>query len=132
MPYKAKDLLHLSDMAINGGTIAAVGGDGVHLVAYVGDADGNGSYGSNDAVLITRVDLQADVGFAAYSLVDPVLVADLEGAGFIPADAALQVSEASVGLPTAPGSRGFAFNVTDSAMLVKILEIGTRITTRGD
>jgi hypothetical protein len=39
---------------------------------------------------------------------------------------------ASVGLPTAPGSRGFAFNVTDSAMLVKILEIGTRITTRGD
>jgi hypothetical protein len=39
---------------------------------------------------------------------------------------------ASVGLPTGPGSRGFAFNVNDSAMLVKILEIGTRVTTRGD
>jgi hypothetical protein len=38
----------------------------------------------------------------------------------------------SVGLPTVPGSRGFAYNVTDSAMLVKILEIGTRVTTRGD
>jgi hypothetical protein len=28
------------------------------------------------------------------------------------------------------GSRGFAFNVNDSAMLVKILEIGTRVDTR--
>jgi len=39
--------------------------DGLHLVAYVADADGNGSYGSNDAVLITRVDLQTDSGFTA-------------------------------------------------------------------
>ena len=39
---------------------------------------------------------------------------------------------ASVGLPTTAGSRGFAFNVTDSAMLVKILDIGTRVTMRGD
>jgi hypothetical protein len=39
---------------------------------------------------------------------------------------------ASIGLPTTAGSRGFAFNVADSAMLVKILEIGTRLTTRGD
>ncbi len=39
---------------------------------------------------------------------------------------------ASDGVPTVPGARGFAFNVTDPAMLVKILEIGTRITTRGD
>lgn len=39
---------------------------------------------------------------------------------------------ASVALHALPGSRGFAFNVTDSAMLVKILEIGTRVTTRGD
>jgi hypothetical protein len=37
---------------------------------------------------------------------------------------------ASVGISPAPGSRGFAFNVTDSTMLVKILEIGTRVETR--
>jgi len=39
-------------------------------------------------------------------------------------------SAASVGLRTTVGSRGFAFNVTDSASLVRILEIGTRVSTR--
>ena len=101
VPYKAKDLLHLANVSLNGGTIPVATSDGLHLVAYVGDADGSGSYTSNDAVLITRVALQADTGFAAYPLVDPVIVADTDGAGFIPADAALQVNEASVGSPSA-------------------------------
>jgi len=37
---------------------------------------------------------------------------------------------ASVGISTVAGSRGFAFNVSDSTMLVKLLEIGTRVETR--
>jgi hypothetical protein len=37
---------------------------------------------------------------------------------------------ANSGIPSVPGSRGFAFNVSDSALLVKILEIGTRVETR--
>jgi uncharacterized repeat protein (TIGR03803 family) len=101
MPYKAENILHLSGIMLNGGAVRAAGGDGLHLLAYVGDADGNGSYSSNDAVLITRVGLQADTGFAAYPLVDPVIVADTDGTGFVPADAALQVNEAGVGLPAA-------------------------------
>jgi uncharacterized repeat protein (TIGR03803 family) len=100
-PYKAKDLLQLSGISLNSVTVPAVNGDALHVVAYVGDADGNGAYSSNDAVLITRTSLQADTGFAAYPLVDPVIVADTDGAGFIPADAALQASEAAVGFPTA-------------------------------
>ena len=88
-------------LSINGGTTPIVTSDGLHLVAYVGDADGNGSYSSNDAVQIMRVALQTDIGFAAYPLVDPVIVADTDGAGFIPADAALQANEASVGAATA-------------------------------
>jgi uncharacterized repeat protein (TIGR03803 family) len=99
-PYKAKDLLHLSGVALNGGSTAVATSDALHLVAYVGDADGDGRYTGNDAVLITRVTLQTDSGFAAYPLVDPVIVADLDGVGFIPADAALQVNEAGVGYPT--------------------------------
>jgi hypothetical protein len=99
-PYRAKDLLHFSNPSLNGGSIAVATSDALHLVAYVGDADGNGSYGSNDAVLITRVALQSDSGFAAYPLVDPVIVGDTDGSGFIPADAALQVNEAGVGFPT--------------------------------
>jgi len=100
-PYRAKDLLHLSGVSLNGGAIAVATGDGLRLVAYVGDGDGNGAYSSNDAVLVTRVSLQADAGFAAYPLVDPVIVADTDGAGFIPADAALQANEAGIGLPAA-------------------------------
>jgi hypothetical protein len=100
-PYRAKDLMHLSGVLLNGGAVPVVTGDAVHLVAYVGDADGNGAYTSNDAVLITRVTLQTDTGFAAYPLVDPVIVADTDGAGFIPADAPYQVNEAAIGYPTA-------------------------------
>jgi Putative Ig domain len=101
MPYKAKDLLHLATPSLNGGAIAVATSDALHLVAYVGDADGNGAYSSNDAVLITRAALQTDTGFASYPLVDPVIVADTDGAGFIPADAPLQANEAGVGFATA-------------------------------
>jgi hypothetical protein len=100
-PYRAKDLLDLSAVSLNAGSIPVVTSDAVHLVAYVGDADGDGSYGSNDAVLITRAALQRDSGFAAYPLVDPVIVADTDGSGFIPADAALQANEAGVNVATA-------------------------------
>jgi uncharacterized repeat protein (TIGR03803 family) len=101
MPYRAKDLLHLSNVALNGGSIPVVTSDGIHLVAYVGDANGDGTYSSDDAVRITRVTLQTDTGFAPYPLVDPVIVADTDGSGFIPSDAALQVNEAGVGVSTA-------------------------------
>jgi hypothetical protein len=99
VPYKASDLLHLADAALNGGAIPTATSDALHLVAYVGDANGDGAYSSDDAVKITRVVLQADTGFAAYPLVDPVIVADTDGIGFIPADAALQANEAGVGVP---------------------------------
>ncbi len=36
----------------------------------------------------------------------------------------------SAGISLVPGSRGFAFNVADSTLLVKILEIGTRVEMR--
>jgi alpha-amylase len=99
--YKAKDLLHLSNVTLNSGSIPVTTGDAVHLVAYVGDGDGNGAYSSSDAVLVTRAVLQTDTGFTAYPLVDPTIVADTDGSGFIPADAALQINEAGVGFPTA-------------------------------
>jgi hypothetical protein len=122
MPYKAKDLLHLTGVSINGGTIPVTTSDALHLVAYVGDADGNGAYGSGDAVLITRAALQTDSGFSAYPLVDPAIVADTDGSGFIPADAALQVNEAGVGFPTAnlpnpPIPSGVVFQPTAAALV---------------
>jgi hypothetical protein len=99
--YRGKDLLHLSGLVINEGSIPVAGGDAVHVVAFAGDADGNGAYSSGDAVLITRVLVSTDTGFAAYPLIDPTIVADTDGSGFIPSDAALQANEAGVGFQTA-------------------------------
>jgi hypothetical protein len=100
--YKGKDLLSISGVQINGsGAIPVIGDMAVHLVAYVADGDGNGSYSSSDAVFVTRVLTSADLGFAAYPLVDPTIVADTDGAGFLPSDAPLQANEAGVGFPTA-------------------------------
>ena len=137
-PYKAKDLLHLSNISLNGGAIPAVGGDALHLVAYVADADGSGAYSSNDAVLITRTLLGTDSGFTAYPLVDPVIVADTDGDGFIPADAALQANEAGAGLPTAnlsmpPIPSGVVFqpianNVDPSISIPSTLQVGANGT----
>jgi hypothetical protein len=117
--YKGKDLLHLSGISVNGGSIPALGDDAVHVVAYVGDADGNGSYSSGDAALLTRVALQIDSGFAAYPLVDPVIVGDTDGSGFIPADAAFQINEAGVGFPAA--------NVAPLPLPVNTVPIGNNI-----
>jgi Putative Ig domain/Bacterial pre-peptidase C-terminal domain len=100
MPYRAQDLLHLANVSLSGGSIPVATSDGLHLVAYVGDANGDGAYSGDDALRITRVVLQTDTGFAAYPRTDPVIVADTDGSGFIPADASLQVNEAGVGVPT--------------------------------
>src|SRR6202040_1523332 len=77
--YKGNDLLTLSGISVNGGGLPAGGEKELHRVSYVGAADGTSPYPSNDAVLITRVALQADSGFTAYPLTDPVIVADTDG-----------------------------------------------------
>ena len=50
-------------------------------MAYLGDADGNGSISSEDAVDIQRVSATADAGFAAYRLADPYIVGNVLGDG---------------------------------------------------
>lgn len=54
---------------------------------------------------------------------------DLFGISSVLPDPVLR-NAAKVGLSTVPGARGLAFNVSDSASLVRILEIGTRYETR--
>jgi hypothetical protein len=120
VPYRARDLLHLTNVSLNGGTVPVATSDGLHLVAYVGDANGDGTYTSDDAARIVRAALGFDTGFTAYPLVDPVIVADTDGSGFIPADAALQVNEASVGvatnnLPDPPIPSGVVFQIASPA-----------------
>jgi hypothetical protein len=84
-PYKSKELLHWSSLSLNGGAIATTADDGVHAVAFLGDTTGDGTYTSADSVLIARVASAADSGFAAYPVLDPVLVGDLNGDGRVTA-----------------------------------------------
>ena len=88
--YKSKALLHFASLSVNNGAIAAVGDDGLEVVAFLGDASGDGTYTSADSGLISRVSSAADSGFAAFPVLDPVILGDLSGDGKITAvDASL-------------------------------------------
>jgi hypothetical protein len=75
--YRAKELLHLSNIVVNAGSIGAVGNDGVHVNAYLGDTSGDGSVSGLDASQIGRVSILLDSGFAAFPLLDPVIIGDV-------------------------------------------------------
>ena len=79
--YKSKDLLHFTSVSLNSGAIAAVGADAVQVVAFLGDASGDGYITSADAVDLWNVAGGSDAGFAAYRLADPYIIGDLSGDG---------------------------------------------------
>ena len=68
-------------MSLNSGAIAAVGADAVQVVAFLGDASGDGYITSADAVDLWNVAGGSDAGFAAYRLADPNIIGDLSGDG---------------------------------------------------
>ena len=76
-PYGAKHILDLSDIRLNGGTLPVRGNDGLHVVAYLGDASGDGGYSTLDVQPIQRVVKGLDRGFGAYPLVDPLLLGNI-------------------------------------------------------
>jgi sugar lactone lactonase YvrE len=80
-PYKAKALLHWSSLSLNNGGLAAIGDDGVQVVAFLDDTSGDGTYTSADSVLLARVASGADSGFATFPVLDPTIVSDLNGDG---------------------------------------------------
>lgn len=107
-PYRAKQVLDLSDASLNEGHLAAVGDDAVHLVAYFGDATGNGTYSSLDGQRVLRQTVRLDSGFAAYPLADPVLVADITANGAVSSLDATRILQEVVGndrpeIPPLPG-----------------------------
>src|SRR5213076_1758218 len=96
--YKAKELLHLTTIQVNGGATAAINDDGIHVVAYLGDTNGDGLYTAADSQLTARVANSLDSGFAAYRLADPVVIADTNGTAF------LDNGDASILLQVAAGN----------------------------
>ncbi|BAU63809.1 putative outer membrane adhesin like protein [Stanieria sp. NIES-3757] len=88
--YGATNAIELESIELNGGSFNVVGDRVTHLVAYLGDANGNRKYTSADVVAISRLAAGLDSSLSAYSGIDPLLVADINGDGTISAlDAAL-------------------------------------------
>jgi hypothetical protein len=96
--YRAKQILDLTDVSSNEGTLAVVGDDAVQLVAYFGDTTGNGSYSALDGQRVLRHAVGLDSGFAAYPLADPVLVADITANGAVSSLDATRILQEVVGI----------------------------------
>ena len=90
--YAAKDLLNISVNSISGTDLSghalipgvtAIGSQAVHVVAYLGDATGDGTLDSSDVVQIESVYGDVTDGFGAYRLADPAIVGGISGDGFV-------------------------------------------------
>jgi hypothetical protein len=77
--YKAKDLLTLNSISINGATFSGVATSAVHVNAYFGDVTGNGSIDALDVAFANSVAQGNATGFNAYTLLDPAIIGDVAG-----------------------------------------------------
>jgi hypothetical protein len=82
-PYRGTHVLDISNLRINGGSLLARDDDGLHVVAYLGDTTGNGTYSSLDLARLQGLTTGADASLVAYPGVDPRLIADVTGNGSI-------------------------------------------------
>ena len=92
--YGGVGVLDIVEVRVNEGGLAATADDAVEVVAFVGDATGDGGtflaggggslfgpYSSLDAQRIFRVSQHLDSGFEAYPNVDPMIIGDVTGDG---------------------------------------------------
>jgi hypothetical protein len=77
--YKAKELLGLGAITLNGAAFTGVSAGGVHVNAYFGDVTGNGTIDGLDLATAGNVARGAATGFAAYQVLDPAIVGDVAG-----------------------------------------------------
>ena len=101
-PYAAKQILRLENVNVED-TVPqprpARADDGLHVAAFVGDTSGNGLYSAGDTTLLQRLIVGQGTGFTAYSLVDPMLVADVNRSASLTAGDATLVQRLIVGTP---------------------------------
>jgi hypothetical protein len=105
--YKAKELLSLSAVTVNGATFSGVVAGGVHVNAYLGDVTGNGTIDALDVATANNVAQGISTGFPAFGLLDPAIVGDPQGdmsvdAGDVSALAALVSQLPTPTIPAIP------------------------------
>jgi hypothetical protein len=94
--YGAAEVLRLSNASGNAGALRT--DDGLHVVANLGDANASRTLTTDDVTLIQRVATRADTGFAAYGLIDPTRIVDVNRDGRVTATDSGLVFNASKGL----------------------------------
>jgi N-acetylneuraminic acid mutarotase len=88
--YKAKELLDVSAVTVNGAPFTGVIADAVHVNAYFGDVTGDGKITGLDVATANSVAQGAPtspIGLSAYKLVDPAIIGDIAADGSIDATA---------------------------------------------
>ncbi|RRS02949.1 tandem-95 repeat protein [Aquabacterium soli] len=94
--YGASHLLRLSQVQIDAGARPVRSDDGLHVVAYLGDTSGDAAYSATDVQRLQRVMNRTDTGYAAWPLVDPLLLSDVKADGVLSlADASLLNQQAA-------------------------------------
>jgi len=99
--YRGKALLTFKDVSVNAGAISVAADTAVQVVAYLGDTTGNGAYSGLDGQRIKRVVVGLDTGFAAFPLLDPVLIADATANGSLSGLDATRVLQEVTGIDRA-------------------------------
>jgi hypothetical protein len=77
--YKAKELLQLGFITVNGAYFTGVWANAIHVNAYLGDVTGNGTIDALDVAFANNVAAGISTGFPAFSLLDPAIVGDPQG-----------------------------------------------------
>jgi hypothetical protein len=96
--YRSSQVLSFEIASLTPATPGATAADAVHVVAYLGDTTGNGTYSALDGQRVLRVSVGLDSGFAAYPLIDPVLIGDATWNGSISSLDATRILQEVVGI----------------------------------
>ncbi len=80
--YGSAQVLNITVSSVEGAA-AVADDDGLHVIGYPGDADGSGGYEMIDVETLQKAITGADNGFAMWRLIDPVVIADLNGSGVL-------------------------------------------------
>jgi hypothetical protein len=134
--YQAKQLLPVTNVTTDAGAyLSVVGGAGFQVVAYLGDGSGDGALTSADAGLANSVVMGMPseyMGFAAYPVVDPAVVADTDAAESVDggAVAGLALVGAGFAVPTIPAPPKGA-NVLPTLAPDPDLSLPSQVTARG-
>jgi hypothetical protein len=107
--YKAKELLTLSNITVNGAAFTGVAASAIHVNAYLGDVTGNGTIDALDVATANNVATGSATGFSSYALLDPAIVGDPQGdisvdAGDVSAIAAVVAHLPEPTIPAIPSS----------------------------